>query len=111
MNESNVAEPETSTEHQHDLNGMTGPGVAKPFIPEIINAAEAYVVARNRRMGLTQLEMEAKQRVMNLLHIHEELLGRTPEGTIRYEYDDKLIELTPTKEKLRVKSLREDEDE
>jgi len=96
---------------QPDLDGMTGPGVEKPSIPEIDKAAAAYVLIRDKRISLTMKEVEAREKVIALLRSHEEELGRAPNGAIRYEYDEILVELTPTKEKLRVKSLADDDQE
>ena len=96
---------------QPDLDGMTGPGVEKPSIEEIDKAAAAYVLIRDKRIALTIKEVEARDKVVSLLHAHEEELGRAANGAIRYEYDEILVELTPTKEKLRVKSLADDEGE
>lgn len=109
MSEFSVVEPEAKPK-QDDLDGMTGPGVAKPSIPEINKAVEVYTGWRDKRIALSAKECEAKDKLTNLLHAHEGELGRAADGTIRYEYDETLVELTPTKEKLRVKNLHEDED-
>lgn len=95
---------------QKELDGMVGPGVEKPQIAEIDKAAANYVLARDRRIQLTAKEVETKEKLIGLLHAHEDKLGRAADGSIRYEFDDNLVELAPTKEKLTVKALADDEE-
>jgi len=90
---------------------IKGRGVEKANIEEIDKAAESYVLARNQRVDLTAREVAAQKAVINLLHAHEKKLGRAPDGSIRYEYDGKVVELAPTKEKLRVKDVDDGEEE
>jgi len=89
---------------------IKGPGVEKPNIEEIDKAAEEYLLQRDKRLAFLSLEIQAKEKVVTLLHLHEEKLGRAPDGTIRYEYDGKVVELAPTKEKLRVKDVDDGEE-
>ena len=90
---------------------IKGPGVEKTNIEEIDNAAESYVAFRDQRVRTLAQEIEAKDKVVSLLHAHEKKLGRAPDGSIRYEYDGKVVELAPTKEKLRVKDIDGGEEE
>jgi len=90
---------------------IKGPGVEKTSIKEIDKAAEHYLLNRDKRLAFLGLEIEAKRKVVDLLHQHEEKLGRAPNGAIRYEYDGKVVELAPSKEKLRIKDVDDEEDE
>ena len=92
-------------EQQSDLPAMEGPGVASPAIPEIDKAAAAYAKIRDRRVALTAEEVSAKDKLITLLHAHQEEIGRAPDGSIKYRSEDFKIELFPAKEKLKVKSL------
>lgn len=106
---SGFAAEEAGGPKQPDLDGMTGPGVEKPSIPEIDSAAKYYMFFRDKRVALSAEEVAAKGKLIWLLHVHEGKLGRAPDGSIRYEYDGHLVELFPTKEKLRVRVLEEEE--
>jgi len=90
---------------------IKGPGVEKMNITEIDEAAAFYVTLRDQRVKVLAQEVEAKEKVVSLLHAHEEKLGRAPDGAIRYEYDGKVVELIQTKEKLRVKDVDDDREE
>lgn len=99
------------TNRQDDLSGMEGPGVGKPSIPEIDKAAEAYCAARDKRLMASGKEVEAKQKLAGILKAHAEEIGRAPDGGIRYEFDGRLVELVPTDEKLRVKDIKDEDEE
>jgi rare lipoprotein A (peptidoglycan hydrolase) len=87
-----------------DLPGMKGPGVAPVRIKAVDDAAEEYVKIRDRRMGLTKKEVQAKQNLIDLLHKNAEKIGADDEGIMRYEYDDVVVELSPGKEQLKVRT-------
>lgn len=86
---------------------MEGPGVGKKKIPAVEAAAEEYVRVRDRRMDLTDKEVEAKQKLIDLLHKHSKTIGVDGEGVLRYRYDDMVIELSPGKENLKVRTAGE----
>jgi hypothetical protein len=87
-----------------DLPGMKGPGVAPVRI-------KAVVKIRDRRMGLTKKEVQAKQNLIDLLHKNAEKIGADDEGIMRYEYDDVVVELKPGKEQLKVRTASNPEGE
>lgn len=87
-----------------DLPGITGKGVAPVRIKAVDDAAEEYVKVRDRRMGLTKKEVQAKQTLIDLLHKNSEKIGADEEGIMRYEYDDVVVELSPGKETLKVRT-------
>lgn len=87
-----------------DLPGVKGPGVAPIRIKAVDEKAEEYVKVRDRRMGLTKKEVQAKNELIDLLHKNAERIGADSEGIIRYEYDDVVVELSPGKEQLKVRT-------
>jgi hypothetical protein len=93
-----------------DLPGVEGPGVAPVSIPEIETLADEYVVARDRRMKLTEKEVDAKQKLSTALHKHADTIGKNEAGEIKYVYrggekDRRVITLKPSDEKLNVKDV------
>jgi hypothetical protein len=94
-----------------DLPGMKGPGVAPVRIKAVDDAAEEYVKIRDRRMGLTKKEIQAKQNLIDLLHKNAEKIGINPEGEMLYVYDDVEVTLTPGKEQLKVRTASNPEGE
>jgi hypothetical protein len=87
-----------------DLPGIKGPGVAPVRIKAVDDAAEEYVKVRDRRMGLTKKEVQAKQNLIDIIHKNAEKIGADDEGIMRYEYDDVVVELSPGKEQLKVRT-------
>jgi rare lipoprotein A (peptidoglycan hydrolase) len=87
-----------------DLPGISGTGVAPVRIKAVDDAAEEYVKVRDRRMGLTKKEVQAKQNLIDIIHKNAEKIGADNEGIMRYEYDDVVVELSPGKEQLKVRT-------
>lgn len=98
------------TRRQQDLLEEGGPGVGLVSIPEVDEAASDYVRKRDRRQQLTLLEIEAKQRLIDVLHTHEKEIGRDGEHVLRYKHEDLTVELMPEGEKLRVRKGNSDGD-
>lgn len=95
---------------QGDLLENAEPGARPPIsIPEVDEAAAQYVKRRDQRMQLTKLEVEAKQRLIDILHEHEKEIGRDGEHVLRYRHEDVTCELMPEGEKLRVRKGAEDD--
>ena len=82
--------------------GLKGKGVEPMQIAEIDKLAEAYVKERDKRLTQTPKEVAAKQKLIDALHHHAEDIGRQPDGTITYRYDEMIITLSYGKEKLKV---------
>lgn len=80
------------------------PGVGQKRIPEVDKAAAEYVRIRDRRMEMTPLEVKAKEKLISLLHKHEAAIGKDGKGSLRYVYENTLVELVPTGEQLKVKA-------
>lgn len=57
------------------------PGTEAPSIPEVEDAAEAYVKARDSRMRLTEKEVAAKINLTQVLLAHEAELAPGENGT------------------------------
>lgn len=95
---------------------LEGPGVAHVHIQEVEDAADAYADARDRRMKLTEGEVEAKRYLITVLKAHSGEIGKHPDtGEIRYVYDGgekakRVVVLKPVDEKLKVKDVEEFED-
>lgn len=87
-----------------DLAGMSGAGVAPVRIKSVDAAAEEYVTIRDKRMQFTKKEVEAKQKLIDLLHKNAEKIGVDEAGVMRYTYDEMVVELTPGKEQLKVRT-------
>lgn len=98
------------TTEKTELKLGNAPGVAPDRIPELDAAGAAYDAVKKERMELTKREVEAKKKVIDLVHKHEKALGRDPKGAIHYKTDEMSVDLTPSDEKLKVK-LKGDEDE
>jgi hypothetical protein len=101
--------PAKPSRRQQDLLEEGGPGVGITSIPEVDSAAADYVRKRDRRQELTKLEVEAKQRLIDVLHTHEKAIGRDGEHVLRYKHEDLMVELMPEGEKLRVRKGNSDE--
>lgn len=83
---------------------VAGKGVSPVRIPVIDKLAEAYVTERDKRLKQTPKEVAAKTKLIDALHAHADQL-RTPDGDLVYRYDERLITVTPGKEKLRVEEV------
>jgi len=80
------------------------PGMKPVRITALDEAADNYVKVRDRRMGLTEKEVQAKQNLIDLIHEHADKLQPNDEGVIYYKYDDVVVELKPGKEQLKVRT-------
>jgi hypothetical protein len=96
---------------QNELPNVDGPGVGKVRIPEIDAQARIYCEHRDARMAAGRLEIDAKDKLIELLHAHEKKIGRNGKGKLYYEFDNITALLEPTDEKLTVKvKVEGDED-
>lgn len=87
---------------QSDLPEMEGEGVTLPSIPEIDDAADAYIALRDKRIALLAKELAAKEELRNLMHSNK---------LKRYNYDDRIVELVETTEKVKVKKAKDEDEE
>lgn len=86
------------------------PGMERPKIKAIEEAAINYKRTRDRRMKLTEEEISTRQNLLDVLHKHLEKL--TPNAAGEYHYrldDDEEVVLLPGKEKVKVRSILQDE--
>lgn len=91
---------------------VEGPGVSKPEgIKELDNALRDYLAVRDPRMELSRKESPLKQTVADLLHAHEDTIGKDGDGVIRYKYNGKIVKLRPSKEKLSITADESEEEE
>lgn len=96
---------------QEDL-GMTGPGVESPRIKAIDKAIAEYVPIRDERIALSVQEKQAKKKLIDLVHANADKIGRGEDGSISYRTnEDILLTLTPTEEKIKVKTPKGEEDD
>lgn len=90
------------------LPGVEGPGTGKVNIPEINEQATTYQRIRDRRQKLTLDEVEAKDKLSELMHAHAAEIGKDGEGVMRYITDeDKEVILAPAGESLKVREYKD----
>jgi hypothetical protein len=92
-----------------ELPGVEGPGVAPVNIPELDRQVRKYNKAKNERIAKSVTEIAEKASLIAMLHGNVDRIGKGPDGTITYKCDGLVTTLTPTKEKLSVKSESDDE--
>jgi hypothetical protein len=96
---------------------MEGAGVARVHIPEIERLADAYAIARDKRLAAGKKESTANDELRAAMHEHASKIGKHPDtGELRYVYDGgskalRVVIVVPTEEKLRVKDVEEFEAE
>jgi hypothetical protein len=83
------------------------PGTEVDSIPEIEEAAELYVKARDRRMRLTEQEIAAKVNLLQVCVANEDKLSPNQDGDKCYTYEDEMVILKRGKANVKVKLLRE----
>jgi hypothetical protein len=81
---------------------IEGEGVTQRKIPAIEKAARKYVEVRDERMALTKKEVDARAVLANAMHENE--------CTI-YRFGDMVVEIKPGNEKIKVKTVDEEEAE
>lgn len=86
------------------------PGTERPSIKEIEEAAEVYVDARDKRMRMLEKEIAAKANLLTVLLAHEGELETDGEGNRVYSYDEEIVILKPGKRNVKVRALKEAED-
>lgn len=83
------------------------PGTEVASIPEIEEAAELYVKARDRRMRLTEQEIAAKVNLLQVCVANEDKLTVNQDGDRCYTYEDEMVILKRGKANVKVKLIRE----
>lgn len=86
------------------------PGTEAERFPEIEEAAENYVKARDKRMRLTEQEVVAKTQLLQILLENESKLSPNEQGDKVYRYDDEIVILRRGKVNVKVKAVHDDED-
>jgi hypothetical protein len=82
---------------QNELEGMES-----PRIKAIDQAADDYVTVRDKRMKLTEQEVACKHALIEVCKKNEDKLSSDGNGTLRYRYDDLVVEWSKC-DKIRVK--------
>ena len=93
-----------------ELPGVEGPGVSRPKIKAIENAASTYVDARDKRMALTQKEVAMKTNLIQVMDAHLDKLTPDGDGCYHYFYDDLEIVLKK-KENVKVRTAGSHDEE
>lgn len=86
-------------------------GTGRVAIPEIDDAATAYVAVRDKRMAMTEKECAAKLNLVEVCLAHEKELSKDGDGNRVYRFDDLIVLVTPGKTKVKVKTAIDDPDE
>ena len=73
-------------------------GIERPVIKAIEDAAEDYETIRDKRMALTEKEIEAKSKLLDLMKKHKCKL---------YRYDERIVELVPGEDGVKVKKAKD----
>jgi hypothetical protein len=89
---------------------IVGKGVERVALPQLDRLAEDYCKERDKRLKLTPKEVAAKGKLIDAMHAHADQIRR-PDGTLVYRYDEKMITVTPGKEKLKVAEVGTDDEE
>ena len=84
-----------------DLPGVEGEGVSRKKIKSVEVAADNYCDIRDRRMSLTEKEVEARTVLISKMKEH---------GLSEYVYDDHKVVLLPGVEKVKVRTVDGDGD-
>jgi hypothetical protein len=90
---------------------LKGKGVEPVRIAELDRLAEDYVKQRDRRLTMTPKEVAAKHNLIEAMHQHTDQIGKQPDGSLVYRFDETLIRLSPGKEKLKVEDISEEIEE
>ena len=62
------------------------PGIERKKIKDIEDAAESYVAVHDKRISMTEKEVEAKAALLDAMHKHKLTV---------YRFDERIIEVTP----------------
>lgn len=90
---------------------MEIPGTERVSIPDIEDAAEAYVTVRDKRMALTEKEIAARTNLIDVVKGHVKELSPGEGGTLIYKYDDMVVVLKPGKDHVKVRHDADDSDD
>jgi hypothetical protein len=88
--------------------GLSGPGVEPLVIPEIEKAAKSYASARDERISYGEVEDEKQKALLDVMNKHRSELVQEVGGGVSYRFGDTLVELKPTSEKVKVKSIHDE---
>lgn len=88
------------------------PGTERETIPEIEQAAEAYLKVWDRRMKLTEDEIAARTNLITVVKANAKKLTKNGEGALFYAYgDDMQVVIAPGKESVKVEHLSASDDD
>lgn len=81
---------------------LSGKGVAREKIAAIETAAEEYEDLRDKRMTLGEEEVKARTKLASLMQKH---------GLNQYRFDGKMVTIDPSEAKVKVKKVKDEDDE
>ncbi len=87
-------------EKNQDLPGVEGEGVSRKKVKAVEIAADNYCDIRDKRMAMTEKEVDAKAVLIDKMKQH---------GLTVYVYDDHRVEILPGKEKIKVRTVDGDD--
>lgn len=91
------------TEKKQEVQAYIDPDMAPPSIPELDKAAFDYVNLRDERMSLTEDEVAARQKLLELMNANHLEEYKTPGGMV--------VKVTEIERKVKVRKATEDSDE
>lgn len=83
------------------------PGTERPKIKAIEEAADNYVTARDKRMKLTEQEVAAKGKLVEVMLRHADKLCEDGDGNKIYRFDDEVVLLSDIAT-VKVRRVREE---
>lgn len=89
-------------------NQLEIPGTERPRVKPIEDAAENYVSVRDKRMKLTEQEIAAKLKLIEVMLRNSDKLSEDGDGNRVYQYDEELVILNE-KTNVKVKDVTQPE--
>lgn len=87
---------------------MEIPGTERPKIAQIELAAEEFINFKDKHERIGEQLNEAKEKLIDVMHVHEEKLSVDADGNRCYKYDDLILTLK-SNENIKVKEVKERE--
>lgn len=87
------------------------PGMERPKIAEIEDAAEAYLKTREKWQQLGEQLIEHRTALLNVMHTHVKKLSVNGDGERVYSFDEHIVVLKERGDTVKVKKSKEPEED